>query len=321
MSGTQQIDKEAGGLGVVAKRAQVSTGTVSRVFNNSPLIPADTRARVLAAARDLGFRPRVGMRKKQIALVTEPPHKTLMGGYVNTMTQYICFALSRADAVISMITEDRIRHLDDGWFDGIIGIAWEEETVTQLKTFRNVPVVWLSDNYCDSFHTIYLDPQETGRLAGEYLRQKGHRRIAVIHETDYSGCGRVAGAKAACEQSAHPGDLFLPIPNTISLHLAVRQILDAGCTAIWVTGEDLKVLEVNWLLQDLAGKKVPEEISLLGFENPGISEFLRPALTAISSPLQQIAEKAVEIVLQEPQALQKIELKPRLIERSSVRSL
>ena len=79
-----------GVLAQVAFRARVSTGTVSRVFNNSSLIPSETRSRVLSAARELGFRPRVGVRNKQIALVTEPPHKTVMGGYVNTLTQHIC---------------------------------------------------------------------------------------------------------------------------------------------------------------------------------------------------------------------------------------
>ncbi len=319
-----EVRRKAGagaGLDQVARLARVSTGTVSRVFNNSPLIPADTRTRVLAAARDLNFRPRVGMRKKQVALITEPPWKTRMGGYVNTMTQYICFSLSRADAVISMITEDSLAHLDGGWFDGIIGIAWEEKTVELLRSVKNVPIVWLSDNYADAFHTVYLDCRATGRMAGEYLYRMGHRRIAVIHETDYSGCGRAQGVEEVLRAAAEETQ-FIGIPNTEALYQAVRQLLDAGCTAVWVTGEDMKVLEVNWLLQELAGKRVPEEISLMGFENPGISEFQRPALTTLASPLREIAEKAVEIVLQDGHpALQKVEMSVRLIERSSVKRI
>ena len=101
---TQNGTGTSGVLAQVAHRAKVSAGTVSRVFNNSSLIPSETRCRVLSAARELGFRPRVGVRSKQIALVTEPPHKTVMGGYVNTLTQHICFALSRADAGITMIS-------------------------------------------------------------------------------------------------------------------------------------------------------------------------------------------------------------------------
>jgi len=304
----------------VATKAKVSAGTVSRVFNNSDLIPQETRVKVLSAARELGFRPRVGIRSKQIALVTEPPHKTVMGGYVNTLTQYICFALSRANAGITMITEDRIDELTDSWFDGIIGIAWEAETVERLKALKNVPVVWLSDLYADFFHTIYLDSHATGRMAGEYLIGKGHRKIAVIHETDYTGMGRTAGVgEALTAHGIDPKQYLISLPNTMPLNLAIKQLLHTGCTAVWVTGEDMKVLEVNWLIQELAGKRIPEDISLLGFENPGISEFQRPSLTTIASPLREIAEAAVELVLRDDLSiLEKVEMKTRLIERNSV---
>lgn len=313
-------NRKAQGLTQVAARAKVSTGTASRVFNNSALIPAETRNKVLAAARDLGFKPRVGVRKKQIALVTEPPWKTFMGGYVNTVTQYICFALSRADAAISMITEDCLGELDGGWFDGIIGIAWEERTIRILKEIRNIPIVWLSDLHADSFHSVYLDREETGRQAGEYLIGKGHRKIAVIHETDYSGVGRADGVGQALTAAGLAQDeCLLRLPNTMPLNLALKQLIDRGSTAVWVTGEDLRVLQVNWLLQELAGLRVPQDISLLGFENPGISEFQRPALSTIASPLREMAEKAVELVIQDDhQGLQLVKMKTSLIERDSV---
>ena len=141
VSRTRNTNGTSGVLAQVALRARVSTGTVSRVFNNSALIPSETRSRVLSAARELGFRPRVGVRNKQIALVTEPPYKTVMGGYVNTLTQHICYALSRLDAGITMITEDRIDNLTDCWFDGVIGIAWEDRTIDILKQLHNIPYV------------------------------------------------------------------------------------------------------------------------------------------------------------------------------------
>ena len=187
-------------LAQVAKKACVSSGTVSRVFNNSDLIPDGTRSRVLSAARELGFRPRVGVRTPQIALITEPPQKTVMGGYVNTMTQYICHALSRSDATVRMITEDRIDNLVNSWFDGIIGVAWEEHTVDILKGMKNIPVVWLSDLYRDFFHCIYIDGTETGILAGRHLLGKGHRRIAVIHDVDYAGYLRAGGVEQAMRE-------------------------------------------------------------------------------------------------------------------------
>ncbi len=323
VSRTRNTNGTSGVLAQVALRARVSTGTVSRVFNNSALIPSETRSRVLSAARELGFRPRVGVRSKQIALVTEPPYKTVMGGYVNTLTQYICFALSRANAGINLITEDRIGSLADCWFDGIIGIAWEPETIGMLRKLRNLPIVWLSDDQSEYFHTIYVDCRATGHLAGEYLFSKGHRRIAVIHEPDYTGTGRADGVGDVLRENGYdPDEYLLKFANTLPLHLSVKQMIDAGCTAVWVTGEDMKALEVNWLIQELAGKRVPEDISLMAFENPGVSEFQRPSFTTIASPLRETAEKAVELVLaDELDSLQKIELTNTLIERNSVMAL
>lgn len=311
-----------GVLAKVAQRANVSGGTVSRVFNNSLLIPPETRSRVLSAARELGYRPRVGVRSKQIALVTEPPHKTVMGGYVNTLTQYICYALSCMDAGITMVTEDRIDNLENCWFDGIIGIAWEERTIELLKRMKNIPIVWLSDNHSAYFHTVYIDCEATGRMAGKYLYGKGHRKVAVIHELDYTGLGRMRGLRDFFLEQGVPEEQICDLSSLMPLHLAVKQVLDSGATALWVTGEDMRVIEVNWLLQELAGVRVPDDISLLGFENPGISEFQRPSLTTIISPLRQIAEKAVELVLgAQSGELQRVEMPLRLIERNSVRTI
>lgn len=314
---------DAGVLSSVATHANVSAGTVSRVFNNSDLISGDTRSRVIEAARELGFRPRVKVRNPQIALVTEPPWKTVMGGYVNSMTQFICHALSRADADISMITEDRIDRLAGSWFDGIIGIAWDERTIAMLKEMRNVPIVWLSDNWSDHFDTVYVDADATGRLAGDYLLERGHRRIAVIHESDYTGTKRAQGvANAIRDAGGDPDADLLTIRNSTPLNQAVQVLLGAGCTALWVTGEDMAVLEVNWILQELAGKRVPQDLSLMGFENPGISEFLRPSLTTIASPLREMAEEAVKVVLNGRSGpLRKVRMNARLVERNSVRSL
>lgn len=315
------ISKEQGSpLSRVAGLARVSQGTVSRVFNNSSLVPQETRQRVMNAARELGFRPRIGVRRKQIALVSDAPVNSIMGGYVNSVMQYISYGLAMADAGISVITEDRLQSLQESWFDGVIGIAWGERTVDMLREIRNIPIVWLSENYASSFNVVYSDGMKTGGMVGEYLHQKGHERVAVIHDPDFTGEKRAAGVQQIYDAQ---GGTVLAIPGDVPLHLGVKQALDSGCTALWVTGVDMKVVEVSWLIQELAGRKIPEEISLVGFENPGVSEFLRPSLTTVVSPLAEIAAKAVEVVLDDSASSnnQRWEFAETLIERQSVRDL
>ena len=246
-----------------------------------------------------------------------------MGGYVNTLTQHICYALSRVDAGITMITEDRIGNLADCWFDGVIGIAWEDRTIEILKKIHNIPMVWFSDNQSSWCHTVFTNCYENGKLAGQYLLGKGHRRIAVIHDPDYTGCGRAEGIRIAIREGGFEQDGFLlALSSSEPLHLSVKRLIDNGCTAVWVPGEDMRALEVNWLLQELSGKRVPEDISLLGSENPGISEFQRPSLSTISIPLHDMAEIAVDLVMEgECNILRKVEIPAKLIERNSVMSL
>jgi len=121
------------------------------------------------------------------------------------------------------------------------------------------------------------------------------------------------------EVYSQPGGPVLQIANSMPLHLSVKQVIHSGCTAVWVTGEDMKVLEINWLIQKLAGKRIPGDISLLGFENSGISEFQPPSLSTIHCPLEEIGEQAVQMILRDDLTTRtKVTLPARLIERNSV---
>lgn len=313
----------AGVLARVAAACGVSQGTVSRAFNQSPLISPRTRARVFAAAEALGVRPRVELRRRQIALVTTDPASAPMGGYVSSLTQYVCHALARADVNIALVTEDRLERLSDNRFDGVVGIAWRPEALAMLQSFVRTPVVWFSDDQREHFHTVYLDPVATGAMVGDYLCARGHRRVAVIHDPDYCGRGRADGvAVAVARAGGDPGHDVLRLSNDQQMPLLVKAALDAACTAIWVTGEDMKALEVSWTLQELAGKRVPQDVSLIGFENPKVSEFLRPSLTTVATPLREMAERAAEILLNPPaEGLRHVALTPTLIERASVATI
>ena len=153
---------------------------------------------------------------------------------------------------------------------------------------------------------------------------KHERMIPLIIMTGYADIQSAVqamklGASDYVPKPINPDELLLALSSSEPLHLAVKQLIDAGCTAVWVPGEDMRALEVNWLIQELAGKRIPEDISLLGSENPGISEFQRPSLTTIAIPLHEMAEIAVDLVMQgDVSCLRKIELPAKLIERNSV---
>ena len=240
-------------------------------------------------------------------------------------------ALSRGyccEVVRYPVDADIYRLLPDFEADAVIldPIRFDSFTAEQLQILTSSvrPVVLCRSTLpvfnikCVGSHLM-----ETGMTAANYLYRKGHRRIAVIHDPDYTGCGRAEGIRIAIREGGFEQDGFLlALSSSEPLHLSVKRLIDNGCTAVWVPGEDMRALEVNWLLQELSGKRVPEDISLLGSENPGISEFQRPSLSTISIPLHDMAEIAVDLVMEgECNILRKVEIPAKLIERNSVMSL
>lgn len=221
-----------------------------------------------------------------------------------------------------MITKECIGKLFEYWFDGVIEIIRLNEHMNDLENL-NLPVIRLYDDQSDRHHTVFTNNYDTGLQAGRYLIGKGHRKIAVIQEMDDSGQKRFEGIGVAMKEAEiNTEKALLNLSGAESLHLAAKQLIDANCTAVWVPSEELNALKVNWLIQELAGRKVPEEISLLGSETPGISEFMRPALTTFAQPLREMAEKAVEIVINEHLSVpRKINFPIKLIERNSVFNL
>ncbi len=316
-------------LSLIARKAKVSPGTVSRVFNNSSLVKEQTRDRILNVARTLGIRPKIrSARNRQIALITEPPKKTVMGGYVSTLTQNICFALSLEGVGMSLITEDNMDSLHSSWFDGIIAVAWFPETVERLKKIKNTPVVWINRNDLKhDFNIVRTDHLETGYMVGKYLLNKGHRRISIAltsgQTADQATLERISGMKKAIEEFSASADISLLFNSEETpLHLFINRVINESYTALWLCNEDMVSLEALWLIQEMAGKKIPEDLSIIGMENPGISEFLRPALTTVAQPLSDMAEESVRLVLNgENEKLENRVFPVKIIERQSVKSI
>lgn len=320
MIGEKESEAKKLPLTSIAKRAKVSAGTVSRVFNNSPLVNRETKDKVLEIARRMGVRPRVGVRQKNLALITEPPRRTVLGGYVSSLTQHVCFAASQLDASVSMITEDRLDALKSVWFDGVIAVAWFPETVRLLQELESVPVVWLNRaDLADRFSVVMTDHFESGRQAADYALSRGHRSLAVFYsQNDPAHLLRVEGMRAALAERGEDPASLLALEDIYKPQMGIKRLLEAKSDFVWVPSEDMHPLEVMWMLQEVAGREIPREISVLGMENQGVSQYLRPALTTFSQPLADMAAKAVEIALSSSSE-RRLELFPfKLIERQSV---
>ncbi len=300
-------------LRTLADYLQLSPATVSLVMNRSPAadsIPKHTQERVLKAARKFNYRANFMARslRRQRSLtigvlvpeISEGYAALVMSGIEDHLSQegYFYFVAShrhKADLI-----EEYPRLLMDRAVEGIIAVD------TPWFHGLPVPVVTVSGHrQVRGVVNVVLDHQRAARLALEHLRRLGHRRIAFIKGQAFSSDTEVRW-KAICDACAHLGlglDPGLKVQlegdsSSPELGYQVTQALLARrkpFTALFAFN-DVSAVGAIRALRD-AGLRVPEDVSVVGFDDIQSAAFHNPALTTVRQPLRKMGEIAATTVL------------------------
>ena len=303
-------------LADVAQAANVSTATVSRFFSAPDAVSPALRTRVEAAVTELGYMPDASAR----ALVTG---RTNTLGFVIPTLDVAPFAagvqafqshLAGADytSLLAYSNYDlaeearQVQALISRGVDGIVMVGLEHEPgLIELLLARGVPFVntWVFEP--DSEHPcIGFDNREAMRRMGCYVLDMGHRDIVLIigglsDENDRSR-SRIDGLRRAMAERG----LSLPPERIIERKYGVtegrdafRQLMAAPAppTAV-ICGSDVYAIGALLECQRL-GIKVPEDISVSGFDDLEISRHLNPPLTAVNVPAVEMGRLAAEYLL------------------------
>lgn len=305
----------------VARAAGVSVSTVSRVLNNAnhPIHP-ETRERVLEAARALGYWASPLAR----ALVTK--QSGLVGVIVGDATDPYFAAISRGvedvarhhGYLVVICNSDRIpavelnyvRMLASYQADGIIfagGGLTDTEYLAALRPAvtdlhqRGVPIVTIGHHLFSS-RQVNIDNVAATRDMTEYLIHLGHRAIALIDGPAGLTTSDLRGAGYRDAMAAHglavPPALVVPGAYTYESGLrAGRQLLESKPrpTAIFASN-DLLALGCLSALKE-AGVRVPDEISLAGFDNITATQYVAPPLTTVDVPMMEMGAEAMRRVI------------------------
>jgi LacI family transcriptional regulator len=309
----------------LARHAGVSPGTVSRVLNNRDRVKAETRERVLRAATELNLKPQASVRARQIAILTEPGYTDRVEGYAATLTAHLAFSFSRRNIGV-FLPSNPLEQLPGMFLDGVVAVTADKPLQQMLSDLETrMPVV-----YMDKFdltpreYAVCSDHFNSGCLAARHFVTRGKRKIAFFGGNYRPFAERLAGFKKALAEAKVPvDDRLISLYGPESSHLAVlTRLVRAGADAIFAPGTSYQAMECLHMLTYAMGVKVPQEISLIGGENEGISELQNPPLTTIAEPLREMADKAVEIMDRltsgETVAPRHFTLPVRLIERDSV---
>ena len=301
----------------VAAHAGVSRATASRVVNADPRVRESARDAVTAAIAELGYLPNRAARSLVVrepdsvaVLIHEPDERIFADPFFSGMLRGVSHRL--ADTPLQMVLlmgepardADRMeRYLRAGHTDGVIVVsAHRADSLVAALTETRLPTVFVGRPLTQdkAFAYVDVDNREGGRIAARRLVDRGCRRIATISgPTDMAaGIDRLEGWRDVLAEAGlrtdwvENGD-FTPQGGAEAMHrlLAAHPDLDGVFVA-----SDLMAAAAMVELQ-AAGRRVPEDVALVGFDASAAASMTRPPLTTIANPVSEMAVRATELLL------------------------
>jgi DNA-binding LacI/PurR family transcriptional regulator len=302
----------------VAREAGVSPGTVSRAMNDSPLVNAATRQRVLEVVQTLNYSPNLTARKLSLGktltisvvlpFLTRPSYIERLNGVIAALTP------SQYDMVIhsvqtpeqrNSIFEDVIRRERS---DGVLIISLPPmDSEVNFLSNADIPIVLIDAIHpeLNMLDQVFIDDVEGGKMATRHLIDLGHKKIGYIgdiYDTPFrfsSSRDRYHGYRLALEEAGLPFvEKYYAEDEHGRLeakHLAHHMLSqDDAPTAIFAYSDT-----TAWGIMEAAqglGIRIPDHLSLIGFDNIEIAEYLK--ITTIYQPLFDSGQRGMQLLLE-----------------------
>lgn len=293
----------------IAQKAGVSTATVSNVINgNHHKVSRETIERVQRIIEETNYKPNATAR----SLVSKK--SKIIGVVVSNIYEEEDFSVNPHYTHLLALLEKYIRSqgyymmvrcvwqsvecipLFSSWnVDGMIFFGTYRAEAREIKESLNVPAVFI-DTYADDITNVGIDDYKGGYLAGKYLLEKGHTQIAfAAPNIHYGGVmqQRYIGFRDACREHG--------IELTADRYFHTKTLYQGGVE----TGEQIALSDIGFtavaVMSDIAafgvmeglrlkGKRIPEDVSVVGFDNLPECRYSNPQLTTVSQNVEQKAE-------------------------------
>jgi Transcriptional regulators len=333
----------------IAKIANVSVATVSKVLNGLGGISQETTEQILSIAKDLNYRPNLYARNlktrqsRTIGIITEdmtvfnaPPIIDGIGaccekrGYHNLLENLRLIRIG-VDPLLdvndhSLTVNDAVDFMMSMQVDGLIYLSCHSHKVLHLPCIRDTHFVC---TYCSctdpNVPSILYDDKKAGYDVAKFLLNEGHTSIGVITgpATSNHTIKRITGFQEALFDFGKPYNPKLTVAGDWSRdsgYIKAEQLIKAGVTAIFSQNDIMAMGVMDYCTQQ--GITVGKDISLIGFDNREISTVSRPALSTVELPLFEIGHRSASILIDMIEGLPNIEtgeimLECSIIERES----
>ncbi|SFC93920.1 transcriptional regulator, LacI family [Bacillus sp. OV322] len=327
----------------VAKKANVSTATVSRILNNKPGFSLKTKKRVLEVIEELGYQPNAIARglingKTETIGVLMP---RLLDMFASRVLEGIDeYVHERGSSVIVCNTDNNrdrtmkyLQFLGEKRVDGIIFVSQLlEEDYYRMMADMKIPIILVSTiSYEFQLPYVKVDDYHAAFSATQYLIQKGHKKIAMIagEQTDpVAGIPRIEGFKSALKSAGlTPDDRFIVSTGGYSHSDGKRgmeQILARGLdvTSVFACSDELAVGAMSVAYKK--GISIPDDLSIIGYDNTPLAEMSFPPLTTVAQPLYDMGNKSAEMLFNMMETGERSEsriMQHKVIERETVKEI
>lgn len=316
----------------IANAAEVSFSTVSKALNDSPLVKPETKSKILKVAEDLGYEPNFIARRlvtkqtKTIGLVWPTVERAALSTLVTRINEEIeahsysmILSVNPVNSAVDMFKRFQV--------DGII-VFEENNNCLESDFSSNIPVISYGVLRNHSIPFIDVNYKKAMYYAVDYLFHLGHKRISYIGDSSPVDQRQLEKYKGFLEAMEH---FELPIRehsfiNTEGLdwydgYMATNRLLTSSCRPSAVIGGSYDISSGIIRALREANLKIPEDISVVGYDNIPQMANLETPLTSIGVPVDKLAEKIVDSLLQQfnqPNSIPLVQtLNPALIKRAS----
>ncbi|MFL1898963.1 LacI family DNA-binding transcriptional regulator [Streptomyces tauricus] len=322
----------------VARLAGVSHQTVSRVLGDHPNVRDETRAKVLHAIEEMGYRRNSSAR----ALVTRRTRTlgvvasdTTLYGPASTLFAleeaaraegYLVSTVSLRKLTVEKLAE-ALDHLSEGGVEGVVAIAPQRSAVEALAGLRHpFPVVIVGSGPGVGIPSVNVDQHLGARLATRHLLAAGHRTVWHLAgpEDWQEAADRAAGWRTTLEAAGVEPPLILRGDwSPLSGYRAGQELagwLGRGLTAVFVANDQMALGVLRALRE--AGVRTPQDVAVAGFDDIPESEFFAPPLTTVRQDFAAVGKRSIALLLdliegREPSGVPRIAIEPQLVVRAS----
>jgi LacI family transcriptional regulator len=323
----------------VAKRAGVSVVTVSRVLNHATSVRETSRSKVMEAVEHLNYQPSAAARslasgKTNLIGLIVP---NISDPFLSEVIYHVDQALEDEglSLVVTIIGElDQEQRLKKYTFfkqervDAVMVLTplFEEDYIDHLKRSKIPFVIMDNQRYPFQVPSVVIDNYKGGYDATTLLLDSGHEKIAYIGGPSVllSAEDRFAGyLRALGERGLNPYCVYRGSFEIETGYGAVKDMIEKHTipTAVFAGDDHIAFGVIDAFRQ--VGLKIPEDISLVGYDNHPFCNKLHPKLTSVAQPAARMAREAVDLLLShmkgELGSKKVIKLEPTLVVRESVK--